>query len=184
MEKLIKDAYDIAYKEIEKYGNPSIERFNVSYEKGIEIANKLGADIDIVKIGLVLMDLKLGEAFKKGILKEHVKMSKEAAEKFLINYEITNEQKKKIINCIEAHHGTIEFSCIEAEICANADCYRFIHPRGVLSYLHTLGGRIDDYDKAKAQALVKLEEKAKILTLKEVKEELGPHYEFFSKYLK
>ncbi len=79
----------------------------------------------------------------------------DATKIFLEKYPLTKEEQKKIINCVEAHHKGVKFNCVEAEICANADCYRFLHP--------------------------KMNEKHKILSLDICKKELEPYYQEFKK---
>ena len=80
---------------------------------------------------------------------------------------------------MEAHHGKIPYTCIEAEICANADCYRFISPKGFLSYLATLGKRHDDFASCLNDAEKKLDEKYALLSLDFCKQELEPRYQTF-----
>ncbi len=74
-EQLINDAKKYALKEIELYGTPVIEHFEISNLQGQLISKKLKADQKIVLLGTILMDLKLGEAFKNNILEKHVNMS-------------------------------------------------------------------------------------------------------------
>lgn len=178
----VKDAAkELALSEIEKYGLPTKIHFEISYVQGIKIAEKLNGDVDLVGIGVSLMDLKLGEAFKKQKLAEHVKMSAEASEQFLKSYSIDDEIQGKILNCIQAHHGKIPFNCIEAEISANADCYRFIHPTGVIHYIGTLTKRGLEFQEVVNQAESKLDEKWEILSLDYCKNELTEHYYSFKK---
>jgi hypothetical protein len=80
---------------------------------------------------------------------------------------------------VEAHHGQVPYTCIEAEICANADCYRFISPKGVLSYLTVLGKRHDDFTICLNEVEKKLDEKYSILSLDLCKQELEPWYQTF-----
>ena len=173
-----------AREEIEKYNLPSLIHFELSLEKGILLAKNLDADLNIVRIGVSFMDLKLGQAFREGRLTEHVKMSKDAANDFLEKFDLSVKQKETIINCIEAHHGKKEFQSLEAEICANADCYRFLHPKGILMYLVALGKRLGDLTKSLEQVESKMDEKIKIVSLKEVKDELSPFYKTFKEYIK
>src|SRR3989344_1198819 len=121
---IIEESRKYALSEIEKYGAPTLIAFEISEKKAIELARKLKADETIVRVGIVLMDVKLGQALKEGRLKEHVAMSSQASKVFLEKYNLDEKTKNKIINCIEAHHKKIKFSCIESEICGNADCYR------------------------------------------------------------
>ncbi len=127
------------------------------------------------------MDIKLSDAIKGGRQQEHVNMSYEFAKEFLKDYDITEEELDKIMNCIEAHHGGVPFTCIEAEVCANADCYRFIHPIGVFTFAGVLTKNGDNLEEQINQLKYKLEEKHKILSLNKAKEELEEYYQMFSK---
>ena len=92
-------------------------------------------------MGVYLMDLKHGQAFQENRANEHVSMSSEVSKTFLESHNIDHPSLLKIINCIEAHHREIPFTSLESEICANADCYKFIHPRGFFLFLAILGKR-------------------------------------------
>jgi hypothetical protein len=184
LKEIISKAKELAIKEIEKYNTPPKLFLEFSNQKGQEIAEKLGADKDIVMLGTILMDVKLGQAFKEGKLKEHVKMSSDFSNEFLNQFEIDQETKNKIINCVEAHHATIPFTCKEAEICANADCYRFLHPKGFFKYIAILGTRNNDINEIIKGAEYKLEEKHNILSLDVCKEELEESYQMIKKLIK
>lgn len=176
-------AIQIARDEIQKFGMPSMLQFDLSLREGQRLANELNANCTIVNIGIALMDVMLGDAANKGLQTQHVQLSKKYAEEFLKQFELSNEIVDNIINCIEAHHGNVPFNSIEAEICANADCYRFIHPKGVLYYFTVLGRRFNDFDKELNQAEAKLDEKMKIASIPSVKAELTQYYEIFKKYI-
>ncbi len=178
-DKSLSIVVEAAKSEIEDYGLPTLLHFNLSLEQGANIAHKLGADTILVQYGTALMDLKLGEAFKEKRLSEHVKMSSDAAAPLLDRTELNTAEKGIIQNSILAHHGTIPFESLEAEIVANADCYRFIHPKGVLHYISTLGKRDLDFDSILNQAEAKLDEKWKILSLEFCINELEEHYKVF-----
>ena len=179
MNTLIDKAKLLALKEIDENGSPALEHFEISNKKGQELAEKFDVDKDIVMLGTILMDLKLGECIKEGKVKEHVERSTEAAAIFLDKMNVDEELSKKIINCVEAHHGTKEYICKEAEICANADCYRFIHPNGVFAYFVVLGKRFDNVTAALEQIEAKMEEKWNVLSLDFCKKELKPYYDEF-----
>ena len=72
---LAEEAKKFAVAEMEKYGLPNPIHFDLSEKKAIELAQKLGADQEIVKAGAYLMDVKLGQAFQEGKVKEHVEKS-------------------------------------------------------------------------------------------------------------
>lgn len=185
LNKIALKAEEFARSEINKYNVPEMTHLDISLEKGIWIAEKLNANIDIVKIGVCLMDVKLGQAFHEKKIPEHVKMSSLAAKEFLSSYSCDHNTTENVINCIEAHHGKIPFKTIEAEITANADCYRFISPKGVFFYFTVLGRRFgDDLPKILDTIESKMDEKMAIVSLPLVKEDLEPIYKNFKVYLK
>ena len=183
-EEIINKAEELALSEIEKNGSPKIEHFKLSIKKGQELAEKLGAEKDIVMLGTIFMDLKLGECLKENKLAEHVERSSSASKEFLEQFDLSEEVKNKIINCVEEHHGVEKFSCKESEICANADCYRFIHPRGVLAYLTLLGKRYDDFEDCLTQLTKKMEEKYSVLSIDICKQELESDYKNIKELVK
>jgi hypothetical protein len=180
---LIQASRELAVSEIEKFGLPSQMNFEISEKKAIELAEKLNADKTIVQVGVYLMDLKLGQAFKENKPSQHVQMSVEAAREFLNKLEIDEISKQKILNCVEAHHNNVPFICIEAEICANADCYRFIHPKGFFGYLISLG-KNNDFSECLIKAENKMDEKHNILSLDICKKELEECYHTLKKYIR
>ncbi len=181
---IIQEARKYAISEIEKFGTPILPHFKISENRAIELAEKLNANKKIIQVGICLMDLKLGQALKENKLSEHVTMSVESSKEFLDKFDIDDSEKDKIINCIEAHHKTVPFRYIEAEICANADCYRFIHPRGFFAYLALLGKRYSSFEDCLNQAEKKLDEKYEILSLDICKDELEGFYKTFKKLIK
>ncbi len=176
---VIEESKKYALSEIKKFGTPIPIHFEISEKKAIELADKLKADKKIVQVGVFLMDLKLGQALRKNKLSEHVQMSVEATKHFLKEFDLDEEFKDKIINCVEAHHRNVPFKCIEAEICANADCYRFLHPKGFFAYWALLGTRYSDFTDCLNQVEKKMEEKYKILSLDICKDELSGFYNNF-----
>jgi DNA mismatch repair ATPase MutL len=183
LKRMAQDAEIYARKEIEKYGLPSMFHFDLSLQKGLWLAEKMNANTDLVKAGISFMDLKLGEAFKNGVQKEHVKMSSEATQEFLSHYDLDEKEKEILINSVEAHHGSINYNSIEAEICANADCYRFVHPKGVFYYFTTLSKRYSDFESIINQIETKLNEKINIASIPIVKEELSSYYNTLIDYI-
>lgn len=129
------------------------------------------------------MDIKLGQALKEGRIQDHVKMSVDATREFLEQFDLGKKEKDKILNCVEAHHGTVPYTCLEAEICANADCYRFLHPKGFLVFMHMLGKREGSFEKALRYAEEKLEEKYKIISLDICKKETDEYYRLLKKLI-
>ena len=177
MKEIIKKAEEYALSEIEKYGSPSKINLETSNKKGEELAKLLNADLEIVQVGTRLMDIKLGEAKAKGKIKEHVRMSSEASKQFLSPFDLQKEEVDKIINCVEGHHGTAKWLCKEAEICANADCYRFLLIRNWLLSLVDLEGNLKLLEE-------KAEEKWKVLSLDICKKELESDYKLIKEIIR
>lgn len=180
---LIDDSRSFALSEIETFGTPHLVHFEISEKKAVELAEVLSADKIIVQTGIHFMDLKLGQAMIEGNVPSHVRMSADAARDWLDKYSLDEVVKNKIINCIKAHHGDVPFACIEAEICANADCYRFIHPKGFFVYLTMLGKRGLNFSECLSAAEKKMEEKYGILSLDICKKELENYYRTLKSYI-
>lgn len=169
-------------EEIQKY-NPDMEFLHdICLKAGIRLAKEYGADENIVKIALSMMDSKLPEASYLGKPKEHISMSSDVTKELLKDIDFLSEHdKENIIKCVEEHHGVEKYFSIESEVCANADCYKFVHPKGVLFYSSMLGRRFHDFNKELDQLEFKLNEKYNAISLPLVKDELESYYEFFQK---
>ncbi len=176
---VIEQAREFALSEIQNYSLPPKINFETSNVKGQELARLLNADADIVMLGTILMDIKLGQSKAEGRQKEHTKLGAKAAEEFLSQFELPSEVIAKVVNCVAAHHKEIPFFCKEAEICANADCYNFINPRNVFAFIGFKARSGMPIDQAMELAYKKLEEKHQILSLDICKKELEPYYVTF-----
>ena len=176
MKEIIKKAKELIEKEKPGAVRPLLE---IADQAGQKIAEKLDANRDIILLGTMFMDLKRNQAIRENKLQEHAKMSLEAAKEFLKQFSLDEGTQEKIYNCIEAHHGDVSYKCIEAEIVANADCYKFLHPKGMLQFIGILTERGNDFRKVLGEAEKKLEEKHNILSLDICKQELEPYYKMF-----
>lgn len=182
IEELVIKADNFNREEIKKY-NPDMHfLYELSLNAGIKLAKEYDADENIVRIALAMMDSKLPEASHLGKPKQHIAMSSDATKEILKDIDFLDENaKENIIKCVEEHHGVEKFFSIESEVVANADCYKFVHPKGVLYYSSMLGRRFHDFNKELEQLDFKLNEKHKTISLPLVKEELEPYYDFFQK---
>lgn len=182
IEALIKKADDFNREEIRKY-NPDMEFLHeLAWNAGIRLAKEYGADEKVVKIALSMMDSKLPEASSLGVGKQHISMSSDATKELIKDVDCLNEsEKENIIKCVEEHHGVEKFYSIESEVVANADCYKFVSPQGILYYSSMLGRRFHDFNKELEQLEFKLNEKHNTISLDLVKNELEEYYTFFQK---
>lgn len=182
MQDLIKKCDDFNKSEIQKY-NPDMKfLYELSLDMGIKLAEIYKADVNIVKIAIAMMDSKLPEASYLKTPKKHIEMSSNATKEILSDIDFLNEDiKENILKCVEEHHGTIKYFSIESEVVANADCYKFVHPKGFLYYSSMLGRRFHNFNKELEQLDFKLNEKHNTISLDIVKEELEPYYQFLQK---
>jgi len=191
--KLTKLADEFARAQVNKFGSmtPSRIIWELPLAKVEWLADIYKVDKDVVRIGAMLMDCQLGEATKQGRT-DHEQMGAAAFEKLFIDSGMPKSKKQereifdKIENCILAHHRKIPYTCIEAEICANADCYKFITPRGVFNFAMVLGqrnGTEDNFDENIKAMDFKLNEKWNTVSLPEVRAELEPYYNEFQRLI-
>ena len=82
------------------------------------IAGELGADVKVAKRGGLLHDI--GKALDFEMDGTHVSLGVELAKKY--------KESPAVINCIEAHHGDVEFKSIEAIIVQVADAISSSRP--------------------------------------------------------
>jgi HD superfamily phosphodiesterase len=183
MDKIIAEAHALAVREIDKFGSPPLEFLELSLAKARELADNLQADKNIVTLGALLMDCKLGECFHENKLSEHVSRGSLAAQEFLKPFGLPTDVVVKIISCVESHHGRDKYDCLEAEICANADCYRFLTPPGIFRYLVALGERSQDFQTCLSQLEYKMDEKHGALSLEICKKDLEGYYREFKDFI-
>ncbi|MFZ2664288.1 MAG: hypothetical protein WAX66_02915 [Patescibacteria group bacterium] len=170
MEDLVKTAQESIYKEIQETGTPPKLQIDLSYEVGIKLAKNLNANVNVVKIGTLLMDLLIGRAIKENRQNEHIQMSLEGANAILKRFNIKENIKENIRHCILEHHGVKKFYSVESEICCNADCYKFLSIRGFLYAVRFM--RDMPFEDLVKLLSAKFNEKSNALTLDICKEEL------------
>ncbi|MFA5107637.1 MAG: hypothetical protein WC497_04925 [Patescibacteria group bacterium] len=181
-QKLLQEVDALAVAEIEKNGLPPLFEYREINAIGERLAKQLGADIFIVQLGTRLMDIKVGEAVSKNIFPEHIAMSVLVANEVFEKYQLDTEIAKKVLNCIEAHHATVPYSCLEAEICANADAHKFLLPKLFIKRIYERAGSRTIKEALDLQVM-KMEEKHKIVSLDICKKELEENYQLLKKFI-
>lgn len=179
--KIITKAKKFALQEINKYSSPNLTQFKIANQTGQKLARKHHADPDTVLLGTILMDCKIGQALIENRLSDHIQMSADAAQKILSG---KNKLAQKVIPCILSHHKTTPFQSLEAEVVANADCYRFLTIKGFLSFIHQLGAQGINFSDAINYTNQKADEKWGIITLPDVKKELSPNYKLIKRLIR
>ena len=89
----------------------------VSFIAGM-LASELGCDEMVARRGGLLHDV--GKAVDHEVEGTHVSIGTQLARKY--------KENEKVINCIEAHHGDVEFSCVEAVLVQAADTISSARP--------------------------------------------------------
>lgn len=179
---IVNELDQLAISEIMKYGIPSLDNYNDVTSVAIELGEKLNANIDVIKLAARFLDIKLGEATQQKKVSEHVTMALGFAKEFLSVYPLEDDFKQKIFHCIIEHHSN-KFSCLESEICANADCYKFLVPKKILRMFYNWKQRGYNFDEIFILAQEKVDEKWKALTLDVCKKELEPSYKKVVEFL-
>lgn len=179
---LINKIEKFAFAQYDLYHAPSRFHVELGVEKGQWLANEFNADNNVVKLGTLLMDCMLGKAYKEGKLSDHIIWSRDIAKELLSkDTQISKSEKAEIIACIEQHHGVNKFHSLEAEICCNADCYKFISVRGVIGGI--ANSREMPLNDLVNLYLEKAEEKWNALTLNVCKRELELQYQLIIQFL-
>jgi len=181
--RAIQTIKDFVYSQIEQYKAPSLFHLDFANEKGQLLADNLKANKDIVLMGTMLMDCMLGEAMKNEKPLEHIEMSAKKTEELLLKIpELNKSERKNIVACVSQHHGAEKFYSLEAEICCNADCYRFASIKGALGGMIT--GRKMEMSDLVALYSKKADEKWNTLTIEICKVELEPQYQILKQMFK
>src|SRR3989344_306923 len=175
MEEFLIKARELAYSEIEKTSMPVKAHVDLSTEVGKKLAKDLGANIDVVEAGTLLMDCMIGQSLRENRQNEHVKMSLEKANELLENFSFSEQDKENIRHCIMEHHGVKKFYSLESEICCNADCYRFTSVEGFIFAVRYL--RDMPFSDLIKLLETKENEKWNAISLDVVKEELAPQHQ-------
>lgn len=182
--ELIEYADKFNRDELKKYNYDLEPMYAIALKEGKRLAKIYDANEEVVLISLALIDAKLPEAVRLGTPKEHTNMGILAANDILSKVvDMSDEMKINIIKCIEEHHGSDSYYSKESEVVANSDCYKFLSPKGIITYISILGRRLNDFEKEWDQLENKMDEKIKLLSLDVAKQELTPCYETFKKYL-
>ena len=182
IEDISNDLDQYAIAEIARYGFPPLDNYNDVISVALELGKRLHANLDILKLSSRFLDIKLGEANERKKSHEHPAFALDFAKEFLSKYPLDEEFKQKVFNCIIEHHGK-KFSSLEAEICANADCYKFLVPRKILRMFYEWRQRGYNFEEIFLLAQEKVDEKWKSLTLDVCKKELEASYNEIVRFL-
>ena len=132
-------AYTGRYKYRFSYGQNMLAHALEQVKIAVKIADEVGADSNIVRLGAMLADIGKVIADKEG---SHVVLGVELLKKY--------NMPKAVIDCVAQHHEDVPFSCVESVIVHIADALSGARP----------GARYEDIE-AYAKRMTELEQIAK-----------------------
>lgn len=167
MVDIVELSKELMYEQTKINKAPAWRLTELAILKGKELAKKYNESEKLILTSLYLAHTVFSPIWEGEIQKNHPKLSSEFANKYLEEWKVPENEKKIILNSIEAHHDHIRTETKVAEIVKNAECFKFVTIEGSLIWLHELGLRQIDYDEAKDKVIKKMEQKRKLLTLED-----------------
>lgn len=160
--KIKKFAFEHSEKD-DIHGFKHVERV---YDMCINIGEKLNANIDLLKVSVLLHDIGRIDEKNDKLMRNHAEISAEKALEFLTaqNFNISNTDLHNIIHCIKAHSfsNNIIPETLEAKILADADK---LDSLGAIGLYRTIGftvknnGSLNDVLNHLEQKILKLKDK-------------------------
>lgn len=181
--QLVEEAESFLRESLGRYRRPPLALFELATLKGQELADQLGAQKDIVKLGTLFMDCLLPQAIAEGCVGEHISMSWDKASEIISKYpEVSDEEKENIHHCVLEHHGVDSFYSLESEACCNADCYKFLSVEGIM--INIRGN--SDLSTPDLMKLLsnKVDEKWNAVSIPSVREDLMGQHDAIKEFLK
>lgn len=164
---IVEKARELMYKQTQINKSPAWKLTELAIEKGKELAKKYKEDERIILTSLYLAHTIFDRVWGGEIQKAHPKLSADFSKDYLKKWGVAEEEQQIILNSIQAHHNHVKTETKIAEIVKNAECFKFVTVEGSLIWLHELGIRQVDYDKAKQKVIKKMEQKRSLLTLED-----------------
>ncbi len=143
----------------------------IAIRKGKDLSKKHNVNEDLVTASLYLAHTVFSPAWKDDVQKNHPELSAEFIKPYLDEWEVSEDDKKIILNSIRAHHGKENTETMTAEVVKNSECFKFVTVEGSLILLHELGLRGAPFEDAVKKVLEKMEQKRNLLTLDDCKAE-------------
>ncbi len=165
-------AEELMRRQTEKNKAPAWLLTELAVEKGIELAKKHDVNEELVVVSLYLAHVVFDREIGGPVQKKHAEASADFAKEYLEKWSVPDEYKKIILNAIRAHHGKEPTETLEAEVIKNAECFKFVTLKGAKIFFQELvENRGQTPSQAKEYALDKMEQKRKLLTLEDCKQE-------------
>lgn len=171
MVDIVELSRELMYKQTQVNKAPAWRLTELAILKGKQLAKKYKEDERLILTSLYLAHTIFSPIWAGEIQKEHPKLSAEFVKKYLKEWEVSENEKRIILNSIMAHHNHVKTDTKIAEIVKNAECFKFVTIEGSLIWLHELGLRQIGYDESRVKVIKKMEQKMQLLTLDDCVEE-------------
>jgi hypothetical protein len=151
----------------ELYAKPAPgEVLNAITDKKLsEIARGYPHNHDALWVGAYLADLFITEAKATGDITKHVAMALAYAQKVITEEKIPDNEAEILLELIATHHGG-EQKHIESKLYKNADCFKFLDPKGVFHiFSATYDGTQKGFEEAIQYTMFKVDEKFSLVDL-------------------
>jgi hypothetical protein len=160
------------------------EVLNNEMEKVLkEVASRYRHDSDSLWIGSYLADMFIQESKEIGDINKHIPMALAYANKLFDEENLPLSKQKIILEVISTHHGGTQ-KYIESRLYKNADCFKFLEPKGVF-HIFSAFYKADEksFKEAMEYTIFKVEEKYRLVDLDDelIKraKELYDHWQWF-----
>ena len=167
----IQKAKTLMYEQTIKNKAPSWLLTELTQEVGAELSEKFNVNKNIVLLTLYLQHLVFDPIVGGKIQSNHPELSAKYVtdNNLLEKWNIPLNDRSIIIEAIKSHHKKNKSENLIVEVIKNAECQKFVTVKGALIWLHELGLRGYDFEKAKELVFYKMNQKKSLLTLEECK---------------
>ncbi len=168
---LVENSRQLMYKQTIKNKSPSWLLTELAIKKGRELSKKYNVNERLVLTSLYLAHVVFSNVWKGKVQKNHPKLSSNFVKPYLNKWCVNQKEQDIILNSIEAHHDKVLTKSLIAEVVKNAECFKFVTVEGSLIWLYELGRRHVPFEEAVEKVIEKMEQKRRLLTLKDCKKE-------------
>lgn len=132
-----------------------------------ELSSRYEHDSEALWIGAYLADIRIVEArTETGKHENHVPMAAEYAKELFKKHSISKDQQEIILEIIEKHHEKGPYKHIETQLFTNADCFKFLEPKGAFHLFGAMYSKNNqDFDASMQSVMFKAEEKYELVDL-------------------
>jgi hypothetical protein len=163
--RLIRNSKELMLIQTKKNKAPAWLLTEIAVEKGKELSKKFNVNEELIVTSLYLAHTVFSPFWKDKIQKNHPKLSAEFVRKFLVKWDVGEEEQDIILDAIMSHHSKDKPKTKISEIVRNAEGFKFLSIKGALVFLHELGKRGFSYEESLKMLIEKMDKKFELLTL-------------------